>query len=679
MSDFEQSNNGTYLTSCSKVTLEAYNRVIKELESIKQKDQETQQFQLKKDTEQIYKEKLSKERLKQEALATNEILKAQIILKQQKDKTEKQQLLSQAPDLPSEVVVAYPRIVETPLEQRKSKKLHFQEEARKRLQEQINEKEQKIKETKKKEIEQESEQIRKIQEKAKKDEELIKQKNKEKLEQYKLELSKDIEAKSMLKRNEKRLEDIEAQGINELQNILQNNSEKDAKIPQNLEIAKNIINIENQELEQKDEKQNIETKKEKPNNEIPDNKSEAHLSHVSDAKSDKLALLLERKQKKANDLIKKIEFLETQSRSASVSPQRKAELQKMKKALAPPSYKMVSEGKEIKISQEEVNKIINKPKKDDDLISVTSRTSKMIRNKSEDKFEKSPIEKAQKIAYRRYLESLEYQANEEQKRILATLKREHEAVDKIKEKEKKLKEQRDLYRHMILDQIAKSKEIKSLNITQAKNVPDIQGEFGYPPIYEPTPEIKKKKLQLSNKKQREDLLEQIREKNEKKHLEKFVHSTMDSVNPLNFPREDNDQKQQILKRKQEEYQKYKESWEMEQKIRKLRSSIEAGVSKPLEPKTFAVPLAPPMKIEKSLPLLPKINKSRSNSVLSGNSEKNYIQNNNKINNDIKPGVFLTEAIQNQNQNQNNNDNEKAQYPWEKRERSREQYRQIVNS
>ena len=503
-------SSSSYLTTCSKVTLDAYNRVLEQLQSIKDGEKRTEDFLTNKLRAEEDREKATKDKLKREAMATNEVVKMQMALKLERERMERAQnqveFRTVISAMPENLINVYPRITETPADLRKSRKVQQQEELKKDLKQQMSNRAAKRVEETVKFKQEELEVVTKVQEKVKKEEELVKQRDKEKMEKYKTELNKDIKCKVMQKKNEKKLEEIEYNGMSELQHLLaQGTADNDPK-----KAADDIDKNQNAEPEAG---QNVEANKDKEGK-TEVQKPEDALSKAdalseattNNPNADKLALILERKQRKANILLKKLEDMETASKSGMPSTQ-KYSLEKMKKALNPPGYKMQAEGKTVRITKEEVDQIINKGSKDDD---TRSRASYLSRNKSEERFGKSPTEKAQKVAYKRYLTSLESQASEEQKRILDTLKREHDVVERIKEKEKTLREQRQLYRHLILDQITKTNQRKSQDVMHARGVPDIAGNQGYPPIYEPSPEVQKKKAMLCYKKQKDIWLQQVR-------------------------------------------------------------------------------------------------------------------------------------------------------------------------
>lgn len=107
--------------------------------------------------------------------------------------------------------------------------------------------------------------------------------------------------------------------------------------------------------------------------------------------------------------------------------------------------------------------------------------------------------------------------------------------------------------------------------------------------------------------------------------------------------------------------KWKETWDTEQQLRKIKQTVEQGV-KPVALKQFSPSIEP---LEK--PVQPSHAKSRTVSLTPLNQRK------------AQPGVFITDEAQEEHVmvSRSKDVNDKAQYPWEKRERSREQYKTIA--
>lgn len=82
---------------------------------------------------------------------------------------------------------------------------------------------------------------------------------------------------------------------------------------------------------------------------------------------------------------------------------------------------------------------------------------------------------------------------------------------KFKESQEKAKTERENYKSVILLQIEKGKEKKQSETKFKKEVPDIIGKFGYPPLQKPTEEQEREIKKNIYKTQKDTLLEQVRE------------------------------------------------------------------------------------------------------------------------------------------------------------------------
>ena len=164
-----------YFSGCSKVSIEAYNRVLEQLNSLKNQDiliEETLKKQLH-DSEE--KERTKREKLKKEMLANKEILELQIKLKKEKEMQEKMNILNEGKQtlaqMPENLINIFPRITETPKQIRHGKKIKLQEEVKMSLKQQMENKLLRTEEKKQKEKQQECENIQKTNEKEKKEDE----------------------------------------------------------------------------------------------------------------------------------------------------------------------------------------------------------------------------------------------------------------------------------------------------------------------------------------------------------------------------------------------------------------------------------------------------------------------------------------------------------------------------
>lgn len=453
----------SYLSGCSKVTLDAYNRVLKHLQEVKDEEAQLKEaisLQIKKEEE---KEKSLIQKQKNESLAAKKELEKQIKEKHEKklmDKiAEKDSYKASLEELPKEVVVPFPRIIQTPREIRREKEKKNQEEMKKLLEEQIAKKNIKENEEKNLILEQENEIVRKAKAEALKEAEEFKLKNTELLEKWKNGLTNDIQYKQMKKLNEKRLEGIEYDGIMALQQIL---SKKEG------------IATQAEKKEEKKEEDLQKSQQSKP---------------LSEFGVDKLAALLAKKQEKAKALLKKVAEMENGTLNGSPIS-KKLSLSSLKNALTPTGYKMNAEGKQLRLSNSMVEQMIQQQKK-----SKEEKTDAP----------KIKAEKIEQIALGRYLTQLDSQASEEHKRIMESLKREHEAIDRLKQQENGLKNQRLIYRQIILDQIMHKRQKKE----DAKLAKQSDPNQLYPPIVEPSLREQKEKLAREYKTQRSIWIKQV--------------------------------------------------------------------------------------------------------------------------------------------------------------------------
>eukprot|EP00830_Metopus_es_P017000 TRINITY_DN5455_c0_g1_i1.p1 TRINITY_DN5455_c0_g1~~TRINITY_DN5455_c0_g1_i1.p1 ORF type:complete len:714 (-),score=208.06 TRINITY_DN5455_c0_g1_i1:32-2125(-) len=586
----------SYLTTCNKVTLDAYDRVLKRVQSIQDSDKKVQDHLSQQIKEEEEKERKVKEKQKAESLEAQRKLEIQIRENKQKKFAEKikeaEEFKNTMQNLPEEVVNAYPRITQTPKEIRKARKIEEQERLKKLLEQQIDLKMKKELEKRTKEIQEDTVRLVKTKEKGEKEEEEQKAKLQEKMNEYQKGLRNDIQYHQIRKENEKKLENIESNGINALMQITSclNDPETKDKLDAAIDDGQRIQKEEKQE-EKAEEEDRCEKVSVEPSQSVTETiKTEAGM--------DKLAIILARKQKKAERLLKKIEELEKNKKSGSLSPQ-KYSLSKMKEALTPSSYKVNSGGKEIRLSNAAVQELILKSKHGSTKGSA-AKGSKAAENEAESQRKTSTKEistikdikeKNQRIALKRYLEQLDKQAEDENKRITETIKREQEAMEKNKQTAHKQKKEKLLYRNLILEQIVKKKDTEIKQNKEQLAIPAIAGTQGYPPIYQPSFDQQKTKLLGEYKTQRSIWIKQMQEKQEKIKKEKVMDTERIATIVTKAKEEDEASKAEYIRRKKDEQQKWKEVWETEMQFRKLQLRVEETV-KPSKLKEFKLPLLP---------------------------------------------------------------------------------------
>lgn len=124
--------------------------------------------------------------------------------------------------------------------------------------------------------------------------------------------------------------------------------------------------------------------------------------------------------------------------------------------------------------------------------------------------------------------------------------------------------------------------------------------------------------------------------------------------------EDEEAQTHKFKQKILEHQKWRETWDAEQQVLKLKMNVEQGLN-PVKQTQFLCPIKLP---ETKMP------QSRSSSVTTRrqkSSGKNLF-----ITSELPEEIYSTKGKEKEKEEKNN-----GGYPWEKRERSREQYREIT--
>eukprot|EP01022_Parablepharisma_sp_SALTPOND_P021736 TRINITY_DN434_c0_g2_i1.p2 TRINITY_DN434_c0_g2~~TRINITY_DN434_c0_g2_i1.p2 ORF type:complete len:689 (+),score=109.99 TRINITY_DN434_c0_g2_i1:9267-11333(+) len=597
------SASAPYLNSCNQVELEAYNRLLDKLKVVSHIDEATDSMQNFQRVREELIEKQKKEKLKKELMQTTQYLRKQMEEKAVREKTvqekDREEYNKVCNSMPAYVVSVFPRITETPLEVRRQREINQKITLKKGLLEQIGEREARVKKEKQDLKELEQGRLKRLVEMLKKEEEEIKEKQKEKREKYIAELKKDIECKTMEKANQKRLDTIEYDGMKK---IVALNDEKaplveanEYPLPEDEVVEPAEENVDKGEIEVIENFFNAENAKEE---------SEAPPPETDD----KLAQLIAKKQQKANELLKKIEELEKRGLSGRKSSLSTLPIKKLKTALMPEGYRYSSTtGKEARITSEEANKMVaiseGNRSETRSVRSVTSRAKSQrdifALSRHSTGFGNTAIERAQKVAYERYIAQLEHQvlfknmtkqANEEQRRILDSLKREQKSAVLAKQKEEEKKTLKAHNRDIILEQMNKLNEKRKTEIRFAKSIPHIFGNQGYPPIYEPSPEQLRDVFMRTCQNQREALLKQvlcgkcrlkyneqikdnseIKKKEREGEIEKLRRTGW--VNK-DMKVEENMEKTAAWKKKLEEQKKWKEIWDGQAQIRQLRASIE---------------------------------------------------------------------------------------------------------
>lgn len=442
----KNASSQAYLNECSKVVLDAYDREVKKLQSINDKekyfDEEIQKGIEKEDK----REEEKKLKLKAEILETAKVVARQMAEKNEKDKIaknrEKEEFNKTYGKIPPNIVSTFPRIADTPAEVRNQRKIAMQNIMKEQLESQI-ETDRLHKQSKHMRwMSEEHERLKKLEEETKREERENAEKIREKVKQYQDELRRDIECKEKRKSNDKRLEKMEYEGVTSLRGIADKNQNdknipyKEIEIPpakEDLFPTANPIIEEEEDDEFKDNAAIIEGYFDKTDKEIPPKNEQKEIckkNKLEDDKMNKIASILEKKQKKTKELMLRIEELEKKASQRSNSVHEKPSvsgysLNRLKNVLSRESFQIVSEGKKFRISGEDAKNAISSrqsvPK-----ISVETRPkfeekktkSKDIkrlipREEKDEKLDENRVmcsrEKAQKIAYNRYISELEIQ------------------------------------------------------------------------------------------------------------------------------------------------------------------------------------------------------------------------------------------------------------------------------
>eukprot|EP01022_Parablepharisma_sp_SALTPOND_P032953 TRINITY_DN87951_c0_g1_i1.p3 TRINITY_DN87951_c0_g1~~TRINITY_DN87951_c0_g1_i1.p3 ORF type:complete len:904 (-),score=177.78 TRINITY_DN87951_c0_g1_i1:1524-4235(-) len=590
-----------YLSSCSQVALEAYDRVLAQIKNKKEEDDKAQEDIKRKTFIEEQSEKTKKERLKRLQEEVKEFLDKQVQEKREREVGEKYKEKSEFNNLINTQTV-FPQIADPPKEHTIHKRRLTQEIVKKTLQDQIAENEVRRKQEKAAALNKERETIQKANEELVKEQESLKNAEKEKREQYCKDLRESLQYKGLLKATQKKLDTLKVEDAVFEEPLTVENEEKvtEPKKETEAEIIENFFRKSTGTVSSEQE--------EKPEGSEAENQSD---------KTSKFELLLEKKKKKAHELLKRIEILEraelTSGRSASTSPKKYGSLAKMKSAMSSQAFTYVKDGKKLRVEQEvspahhTLAPLRATPR------SVRSSLSHCSSN-SEQKPAKNNYEKTLRQAFNQCLSKIESQANEEQRKILDLLKKEHERVRKLEEEKKNTQQKREQCKKFVLQQIEEKRARKLLEKRTNKEIPDIAGTRGYPPLPEPTMDEKHMLVVTSCKHQSESLMKQIKEKEEIRKRQ--LQADKAAFSYAQIKEQEEQQRLAELRKKQEEQRKWREIWDVESMIRRLRTNAESG-----KPHLHLVPLSP----QKS-PTMDRTTRSRSQHggffVTSGDIEGN---------------------------------------------------------
>jgi len=570
-------NGSSYLTSCSKVALEAYDRVLAQIKAKKDEEEKNIEHMMRKTFLEEQSEKAKKEKLRLEQEKVKEILAKQVLEKKQKEKLEKTNMKSEFVKM-LETQAVFPKIIEPPVDLQINKRRQSQEEVKKNLQDQILENEARRRLEKLTELHKDQENLRKVHDELNKDQDSYKQREKEKREKFCADLRESLQAKELLKATQKKLDNLKAEDLKQEENKSQN-SENCENIEENKEQIPENKNEKNQDIEliekyfENNEENGLKLPKEGYIGSVPPTPS-----IMSDDRQSKFEQLLEKKKLKAHNLLQRIENLEktvaSGGRSISISPEKKQALEKMKEQLSSQAFSYIKDGKKIRVEQDttsppKLNPLRQTPK--------SVRSSKSHRSSMDSTLPaKNNYERTMKLAFQQCLAKIESQADEEQRKILDLLKKEQDRERKIDEEKIRARQNREHCKKFVLQQIEDKRAKKLMELKSKVESQDIEGNMGYPPIKEPNPDERKLLTITSCKKQSEIYEKQIKEKEEirKRQLQAEKANLFNAQNK----QEEEARKQEIL-RIRENQRKWKETWDVENMISRLKITAEAGPNK----------------------------------------------------------------------------------------------------
>ena len=296
-------------------------------------------------------------------------------------------------------LAVFPRIVEPDKELQIRKQRHMQDQVKKDLQQQMLDNENKRKLERQRGLAEERERISKFLEKKQKEDEDTKSVEKEKRDRYCEDLKQNVECKEKVRVTQKKLESLKVEDLDVMENGVENVVQDDNKTEEGKEVDVGVI----EDYFRGDKEQN--------NLEREDGKVEEHEPVVRDEKMDKMAMLIEKKQRKANELLMRIEELQkTESKAGSQaghSHRKSLPLSKLRAAVSPQAYTFMKDGKKIRIEPElSPLKNVNFPKSPQPSSQKSPGGEKPF---SPYASARGFYEKTQRMAFNQYLSKLETQ------------------------------------------------------------------------------------------------------------------------------------------------------------------------------------------------------------------------------------------------------------------------------
>eukprot|EP01022_Parablepharisma_sp_SALTPOND_P031545 TRINITY_DN804_c0_g1_i2.p2 TRINITY_DN804_c0_g1~~TRINITY_DN804_c0_g1_i2.p2 ORF type:complete len:501 (-),score=74.64 TRINITY_DN804_c0_g1_i2:7370-8872(-) len=371
------SATAAYFNTCSKVFIDAYDREIRNLERIRKQELAADELMLQKAREEEMTEKEKAKVQKAELAKTTAVVVSQIQQKveMEKKQKEKEQVEYNAvvTSMPPELVAVFPKIVETPDEVRKSIEKSKQKEFKAALESQMSSKLNRKQMERTNAMLAEMKQMKEAEAKLQKEILEAQQKDQERKRKYQEDLKKDIKCKEMRKFNEKRLEAIEFKGRESLTqlSVKKDQAFESPKIEQeNVIDGKDeleVVEEDNNDLDADKDMAVIEqyfndAPPEDPNNVNNNNEETSPVGNnneklqnspseqVAPCADPKLAYLLEKKQKRTNELLERLAELERGTPTDS----KKRSLQTLRSTLTREGFCFLSGGKKTRVSGEQV-------------------------------------------------------------------------------------------------------------------------------------------------------------------------------------------------------------------------------------------------------------------------------------------------------------------------------------
>ncbi len=373
------STGSSYPPACSQVAREAYDRLVAQIQASKEEETRIQE-RLREETER--EQAAERERVAGQRKAAGEIrtyLDKQIAERSQRESVEKRQEQTEYNRFMA-TQSFFPKICESPKEMQMRKQRELQAQARRELEQQIADQEARKRKERLAELHVDLEHIRKSQEDLRQESGALLRENRAKRARYCEELRRSLECKGVLQSMQQKLDTL---NIRDVEQEEADQKQKTATTPSEApreEKHSDIDVIENYFKSSIPSKNCDEILTPQPE------KSVLSEPVHSDSGLDKVARILEKKQQKANALLRKIDALE---RSKSGSPQR---LSKLRSAVEAHAFSFLKDGKRIRVERSELSPRAPPDESQQHFFSA-----------------RSSYEAAQKAAFSQYLSKLESQ------------------------------------------------------------------------------------------------------------------------------------------------------------------------------------------------------------------------------------------------------------------------------